>query len=128
MGEHEKAGYGARDIGYGSKPAILVVDFQRAFTDPSFELGRFEHVHKAVERTAILLKTARELGIPVAKCYTAYESERDVLNWKVDVLHREFFHGHPCTELDPRIHDPGYDYSFCKMSASIFSIPRLPLI
>ncbi|MGE0485977.1 MAG: isochorismatase family protein [Gammaproteobacteria bacterium] len=120
MASHEDAGYGARAIGFGRRPAVLVVDFQRAFTDPAFELGRFEGVHRAVEHTAELLAVARASGVPVVKCYTAYESPRDVLDWKVDVLHREFFFGHPSTELDPRIHDPAYDYTFAKTAASIF--------
>ena len=32
-------GYGNVDIGFGSSIAILVVDFQRGFVDPSFQLG-----------------------------------------------------------------------------------------
>ena len=91
MSAHEAAGYGARQLGYGQSPAILVVDFQRAFTDPAFELGRFEHVHRAVERTARLLAVARELGVPVIKCFTSYESLRDVPPWKVDAMYRDFF-------------------------------------
>jgi len=120
MSAHEAAGYGARRLGYGQSPAILVVDFQRAFTDPAFELGRFEHVHRAVERTARLLAVARELGVPVIKCFTSYESLRDVPPWKVDAMYRDFFHGMPTTEPDPRLHDPDYDYTFSKTAASIF--------
>ncbi|MDH4381926.1 MAG: isochorismatase family protein [Gammaproteobacteria bacterium] len=120
MSAHEAAGYGARQLGYGQSPAILVVDFQRAFTDPAFELGRFEHVHRAVERTARLLAVARELGVPVIKCFTSYESLRDVPPWKVDAMYRDFFHGMPTTEPDPRLHDPDYDYTFSKTAASIF--------
>jgi maleamate amidohydrolase len=121
MSAHEAAGYGARQLGYGQSPAILVVDFQRAFTDPAFELGRFEHVHRAVERTARLLAVARELGVPVIKCFTSYESLRDVPPWKVDAMYRDFFHGMPTTEPDPRLHDPDYDYTFSKTAASMFS-------
>ena len=120
MSAHEAAGYGARQLGYGQSPAILVVDFQRAFTDPAFELGRFDHVHRAVERTARLLAVARELGVPVIKCFTSYESLRDVPPWKVDAMYRDFFHGMPTTEPDPRLHDPDYDYTFSKTAASIF--------
>jgi len=120
MSAFEDAGYGAREIGFGTNPAVLVVDFQTAFTDPQYELGRFEMIHRAVERTQVLLRAAREQGIPVAKCYTAYESERDIPYWKVDVLHREFFYGHPSTAIDPRIHDPDYDFTFCKTAPSIF--------
>lgn len=120
MAEHEDVGYGARGVGFGERPAILVVDFQRAFTDPAFPLGRAEHVADAVAATVRLLEAARPLGIPVAKCFTAYESARDVPYWKVDVLHSDFFIGHPGTEIDPRVHDPDHDFTFIKSAPSIF--------
>lgn len=120
MAEHEDVGYGARGVGFGERPAILVVDFQRAFTDPAFPLGRAEHVADAVAATVRLLEAARPLGIPVAKCFTAYESARDVPYWKVDVLHSDFFIGHPGTEIDPRVHDPDHDFTFMKSAPSIF--------
>ena len=36
MTSYEERGYGARPVGFGEKPGIAVVDFQRAFTDPAF--------------------------------------------------------------------------------------------
>ena len=62
----------------------------------------------------------RQLGVPVIKCFTSYESLRDVPPWKVDAMYRDFFHGMPTTEPDPRLHDPDYDYTFSKTAASIF--------
>ena len=120
MAEHEDVGYGKLDVGFGNRPAILVVDFQRAFTDPEFELGRAEHIHRSVDNTATLLKVARQAGVPVGKCYTAYESERDIPHWKLPVLHSEFLYGHPCTEIEPKIHDADHDFTFCKTGPSIF--------
>lgn len=120
MAEYEDMGYGTRGVGFGQRPAILVVDFQRAFTDPEFPLGRAEHVANAVAATVRLLEAARPLGVPVAKCVTAYESPRDVPYWKLDVLHTDFFQGHPGTEVDPRVHDPGHDFTFVKSGPSIF--------
>ena len=32
--------FGALSVGYGERPAVVVVDFQKGFTDPRFELGR----------------------------------------------------------------------------------------
>jgi maleamate amidohydrolase len=83
-------------------------------------------VHAATERTAQLLEVARRRGIPVAKCYTAYGSERDMPPWKIPAVREEFRYGHPCTELDPRIHDPAYDFTFCKNAPSIFFNTPLP--
>jgi maleamate amidohydrolase len=68
----------------------------------------------------VMAGVARSAGVPVVKCYTAYESARDVPPWKVEAMHRDFFYGSPATEPDPRLHDPDYDYTFCKTAASIF--------
>ncbi len=58
--------------------------------------------------------------MPVAKSYTAYHSREDMPYWKVQPVIDDFFHGHPGTQLDPRIHDERYDFTFCKSAASIF--------
>jgi maleamate amidohydrolase len=113
-------GYGSTTIGPGTTPAILVVDLQVAFTDPKYPLGNLPMVHAATDRTAELLAVARRKGVPVAKCYTAYGSAADMPHWKVKAVRDEFFYGHPCTALDPRIHDEQYDFTFCKSAPSIF--------
>lgn len=113
------AGYGSVDIGRGTRPAILVVDFQTAFTDPAYPIGGFPMVHAAVERTAALLAVARPLGIPVAKCYTAYGSQADMPRWKLKAVREDFLYGHPCTAMEPRVDDPT-DFNFCKSGPSIF--------
>lgn len=118
--QYSEASYGARRVGWGRKPAVLVVDFQLAFTDPKYPLGRSPHIHAAVERTAELLKVARACGVPVAACYTAYHSERDIPFWKIDALYDHFWYGHPATAMDERIADPDRDYIFCKSAPSIF--------
>ncbi|MEM9387934.1 MAG: isochorismatase family protein [Pseudomonadota bacterium] len=120
MAEHEDAGYGAVPVGFGQRAAVLVVDFQKGFTQPEYELGKSEHVARAVANTAKLLEVARPRGLPVAKCYTAYESKRDIPYWKVEVLYKDFFYGHPSTEIDERVHDPEHDFTFCKTAPSIF--------
>jgi len=117
---YSAVGYGGYAIEPGRHPAVLVVDFQTAFTDPKYPLGGMTMVHAAVERTAALLTSARRAGVPVAKCYTAYHSEKDMPHWKIEPVRREFRYGHPCTEIDPRVHDAAYDFTFCKPAPSIF--------
>jgi len=46
-------------------------------------------------------------------------------HWKVSTVRDEFFHGHPCTALDPRVDEPGYDFNFCKSAPSIFFLTPL---
>ena len=120
--------YGTSEIGYGDRPGIVVVDFQAAFTDPQFALGGAPLIERAVGNTARLLEVARRANVPVASCYTAYsKTGRDRPYWKVRAVIDDLVHGHPAAQLDPRIHDPGYDVAFCKSGASIFfQTPLVP--
>lgn len=120
-----EVGYGSSEIGLGRRAAVLVVDWQLAFTDPRFELGGLERLHRARDETAKLLAVARASEVPVAACYTAYCGTKDMPLWKVAAVRREFFYGHPCTEMDPKIHDPR-DFTFCKNAPSMFF--QTPLI
>ncbi|MFM7626477.1 MAG: isochorismatase family protein [Gammaproteobacteria bacterium] len=118
-------GYSTGEIGYGRKAAVLVVDWQTAFTDPKYALGGLDRLHQARDETARFLKVARAAGLPVAACYTAYCSTRDMPLWKVEAVRKEFFYGHPCTEMDPKIFDAS-DFTYCKNAPSMFF--QTPLI
>ena len=108
-------------IGFGDKPAVVVVDFQDGFTrDPDFLMDGAPLIDRAIANTARLLDVARAFGVPVATCYTAYKSERDMPYWKLTKMRELLIHGHPATELDSRIYDPDYDLVVCKTGASIF--------
>lgn len=119
MTSYRERGYGMREIGFGEKPGIAVVDLQRAFTDPAFPTGGAPLVRRAVENTARLLKVARAAGVPVAACYMGYHSERDAPHWKVAGI-GDLREGETGTELDPLIADPSYDYVLRKGAPSIF--------
>lgn len=109
------------DIGFGDRPGIVVVDFQLGFTrDPEFLMDGAPLIDRAVRNSARLLAVARPLGIPVATCYTAYQSAADMPYWKVSKMAELLIHGHPATKLDPTIYDPDYDFAVCKTGASIF--------
>ena len=45
--EYEIKGYSSETIDFGKKPAILIVDLQLAFTDPTFPNGDMPMVDKA---------------------------------------------------------------------------------
>jgi maleamate amidohydrolase len=118
-------GYGAYEIGGGRRPAVLVVDFQAGFTDPGFPLGGLPSIHAARDRTAELLAVARARKVPVAACYTAYGSLADMPLWKVKAVREEFYYGHPCTAMDPKIDHPDH-FIYCKNAPSMFF--QTPLI
>ena len=122
---YRDVGYASFQIGGGRRPAVLVVDFQAAFTDPRFALGGLPPIHAARDRTAALLQVARACKVPVAACYTAYCSSQDMPLWKVKAVRDEFFYGHPCTAMDPKIHHPD-DFTYCKNAPSMFF--QTPLI
>jgi maleamate amidohydrolase len=116
----EDASYGARGVGYGERPALLVVDFQRGFTDPAFKMGKSPRIHAARDQTVGLLEAARKSNIPVASCTVGWQSKKDIQYWKVDALHDEFFIGNEALDIDPLIHDADYDYTFLKSAPSMF--------
>lgn len=123
------ATYGAHAIGYGRKAGIAVVDFQKAFTDPAYQMGGAPLIDRAVDNTARLLAVARRCGVPVANCYTAYTSRRDMPYWKVAAVQEHLIHGTEATELDPRIYDPAYDVKLVKAGASVFfQTPIVPFM
>ena len=119
-GTYQARSYGAETSGYGDKPGIVVVDFQTAFTDPQYALGGSELIDRAVNNTSRLLDVARSAGVPVATCYTAYHSRRDMPHWKITAVFEDLIEGHPSTEFDPRIYDAGYDVAMRKIGASMF--------
>lgn len=118
--DYQERTYGTIEVGLGQRPGIVVIDFQKAFTEERYALGGAPLVMRAVENTARLLAVARRNNIPVANCYTAYRSEREMPHWKIASVRSEFVHGHPSTELDPRIYDDSYDMALCKSGPSIF--------
>lgn len=127
--QYKEAGYGDKQVGFGKSPAILVVDFQLAFTNPDYPTGNMPMVHKALEQTVKLLDVARIKQVPVAKTVTAYESEKDLQYWKVAPMYEYFFTGDPATQIDPRVHDETYDFTFSKSAPSIFfNTPLLPFL
>ena len=126
MGDaYSNVGYGAFEIGLGQRPAVLVVDLQVAFTDPQYALGGLPMIHRATERTATLLEVTRSRNVPIAACYTAYGSQRDMPLWKIPAVRNEFIYGHPCTAMDPRISHPS-QFEYCKNGPSMFF--QTPLI
>ncbi|MGD9805284.1 MAG: isochorismatase family protein [Hyphomicrobiaceae bacterium] len=116
----EAATYGALPVGFGERAAVLVVDFQKGFTDPRCTMGKSPRIHAARDRTVELLAHARRCRVPVASCFTAYHSDRDVPFWKVSAVREGFREGSLEAEMDDAIADPEYDFIFQKSAPSIF--------
>lgn len=112
------AGFGAH-VRRGRRPALLVVDFTRAFTEQSFPTGA--DMTAEVLRTADLARTARSGGLPVLFTAIEYSSPAEGRVWHqkapgMAALTR----GSAGTELDPRLgREPG-DVVVTKQGPSAF--------
>ena len=119
-------GFGTGRIGFGRRPAVLVDDFQRGFTDHASPLGGSELVEQAVRNSVRLLAAARQLGVPVVQTFVASCGEKDALHWKIPAVISDFHLGKWTTELDPRIYDHGYDVVVQKTAPSLlFQTPAI---
>ena len=124
---YRRRGYGAESIGFGERPGIVVIDFQRLNTDPKYPLGGAPLVESAVQQTSKLLNSARHAQLPVAVCYMAYHGKHDTPFTKIQSSQEILREGHGCTELDPRIYDAEQDLLVRKPGGSIFfQTPVIP--
>lgn len=118
--DYSERGYGDGEIGWGEKPGVVVVDFQRGFTDPAFRMGGADMIDRAVDRTVEIIEAARRAGFPVAACAMGYQSVEAMPYWKIAPLREELFEGHPSVELDPHIAAAKPDLVITKTAPSIF--------
>lgn len=118
MDSFDRAGYGVGEIGWGRRPAVLVVDFQLAFTSPRSPIGGANHIVAAVERAASFLSEARKADVPVIHTYVAWAGESEFGRWKIPSL-LEITPGSWGAEIDPRVWDPS-DQCLLKRYPSAF--------
>ncbi len=116
---YEKRGYGAGALGFGAKPAVIVVDFQRGFTEPAFPMGGGPMVDAAVNHTVPLIQAAKRAGLPVIACVNGYDSPRAAPHWKVPPV-LDLLAGTDQVELDPRIAAASPDVVLMKSAPSLF--------
>jgi len=69
LGENYKKAFGKR-IGFGKKPALILIDFVEAYFDPACAL--FADVEDALASALRLQKVAREAGVPVIYTNVVY--------------------------------------------------------
>lgn len=69
--DYARAGFGAR-LGFGTAPALLVVDVCRAYLDPSSPL--YAGVEDAVASAGRLVEAARGAGVPVVWTRVRYDA------------------------------------------------------
>lgn len=118
---YERAGFGA-PAGVGTRPAVVVVDLTRGFTEAAFPTG--SDLTGVVAATTELIDAARFVGVPMiftAISYTPAEIDGDGVAWlrKAPGL-RELREGSEAVVLDPRLPREDADHLVVKKGASAF--------
>ncbi len=116
---YERAGFGG-SITLGERPAILVVDFSRGFTDPECTLGA--DMKNEVEATRKVIGAARGIKAPIIFTTIGFEKNlRDGSLWieKAPAL-AELQIGGEWVELDERLGRRDEDTVILKKGASAF--------
>jgi maleamate amidohydrolase len=108
-------------LGFGKKPAVLVVDFINAYTTPGADLYA-TGVVSAVSQTAELLKLARQKGVLVIYTRVLYDKsglDGGIFVQKVPLL-RNMVVGEPLAEIVPELPPMDGDLVIIKQYASAF--------
>jgi maleamate amidohydrolase len=124
---YERARLG-QSVKLGARPAVLVVDFSRGFTDPESTMG--SELTREVEATNRLLAAAREREIPVIFTTIGFEPNlKDGSLWleKAPGL-GELIIGSKWVEIDPRLERRDEETVILKKGASAFFGTNLPSI
>jgi len=122
-------GFGIK-IGFGERPALIVIDMLRGFTDPAMPLGA--SLDGEIEAQKPLLEIAHQRGIPVIFSTVMYE-EADIKDAGIWALKqtgaRTLTAGSDAVKVDPRLAMQPNDILLVKKYASCFFgtdlVPRL---
>lgn len=102
LAQYEKAGIRGR-MGVGKRPCILVIDFQKGFTEPQYPLAG--SLDKEILATREVLDVARQKKVPIVFTVVAYDgSGRDGGRYfdKIPSL-KTLLKGTPAVEVDERL-------------------------
>lgn len=108
-------------MGFGRAPAIIVVDFIKAYTQPDSPLYALGVV-EAVKATVPLLKVAREKEVPIIYTRVIYHpsgADGGLFVKKVPAL-RKMIEGEPLAEIVPELPPDPDDVILIKQYASSF--------
>lgn len=108
-------------MGFGKRPALIVVDIIQAFTDTSMPLGA--NMDSQIVETNRLIDASRAIGAPILFTTTSYD-DAGLKDGGVWVLKQKgaatLRSGTPAVELDPRLHYVPGDSLLIKKYASCF--------
>lgn len=119
---YERAGWGGA-VTRGPRPALVVIDLTRGFTEPEFDAGA--DLTDVVTATARLMDVAHERGVPVIITrivYSRAEVRPGAIAWLTKAAGmRSMLEGSDGIVIDPRLpFDPARDVVIDKKGASGF--------
>jgi len=89
-------------VGFGQRPALLIVDMQLGFTDPRSPLG--SDAKDTVAAVTRLAEHARNAGIPIIYTSCVWSPARDAEAWAAKLpAQRDLISGSDWTKIDPRL-------------------------
>jgi nicotinamidase-related amidase len=122
-------GFGVK-IGFGERPALIVIDMLKGFTDATMPLGA--NLDDEIEAHRPLLDVAHQRNIPVIFSTVIYDDKdlRDAGLWAIKMKGTATLKaGTPAVEIDPRLDMRPSDSLLVKKYASCFFgtdlVPRL---
>ena len=122
-------GFGIK-IGFGERPALIVIDMLKGFTDPNMPLGA--SLDSQIEAQQPLIAVAHERNIPVIYSTVIYNDRdfKDAGLWAIKMKGTLTLKaGSPAVEIDPRLDMRPNDSLLVKKYASCFFgtdlVPRL---
>ncbi len=113
-------GFGIK-IGFGERPALMIIDMIKGFTDPSMPLGA--PLESQIEAQRPLLELAHQRDIPVIFSTVIYEEEdiKDAGVWALKQSGaRTLTAGSEAVKIDPRLGLQPKDIVLMKKYASCF--------
>jgi maleamate amidohydrolase len=125
---YQRSGIGGR-VGFGSRPALLIVDFQRGFTDPACPVGG--DLSREIAATKMLLVAAREKRLPIAFTAVGFDvSGRDGATWLLKMPGLSVLGEHtPWCEIDKRLAPQSGEPVWIKRASSaFFGTPLIPFL
>ncbi|MDM5196708.1 isochorismatase family protein [Fictibacillus enclensis] len=111
----------SQKIGFGKKPAVVVIDFNLAFTNPDLPLGAA--VNSEIEATNRILNVSRDLNIPVFFTTVSYTEPNleDAGIWRLKMKGLDTLRaGSPGIEIDPALNRQPNEAVIVKKYASAF--------
>jgi nicotinamidase-related amidase len=113
-------GFGRR-MGWGNRPALLIVDFSCGWTDPASPIGA--DFSREIDATRLVLEAVRQTGAPVFYSTIYYEEDaaRDAGLWTAKIPALATLHaGGPLAAIDPRLERRDDELIIAKKFASAF--------